>query len=379
MKSLDLNRAYYRECIAPLLARHCPAIARRHAAALVGWGSEVLGYDDAHSRAYGWGPRVVLFLAEEDIGAREEVRQALAVHVPPTFMEFPTRYTDPTQGPPMPTLDPAGWLQVPVTTAARFIRLYLGLAEVDPRNPSLASRDWLVLPEHALLRVTAGEVYHDGVGELTALRDFFGAYPDDVWRYRLAYAWTSLGWDIDLIGLCAGRGDTFSARIAVGRSVERIVALAFLLNRAYHPGYLKWVQREFARLPHLAAEIGPVLEAAPLLPDPMAVVDLFYPVLDALIAFQQRCANLPVAAYRQPAGLDRGYFAYDLGPVIEAVRASIIGPLGETSCTVGAVDQWLTDQDMLMSPAHLRLLGTIYDAPDPLPTRFKREPGEEVL
>jgi hypothetical protein len=379
VKSLDLNRAYYQECIAPLLVRHCPAIGRRHAAALVGWGSEVLGYDDAYSRAYGWGPRVVLFLAEEDLGAREEVRQALAARVPPMFMEFPTRYTDPTQGPPLPTLDPDGWLQVPVTTAARFVRLYLGLADVDPRDPALSSRDWLVLPEHALLRVTAGEVYHDGVGELTALRDFFATYPDDVWRYRLAYAWTSLSWDIDLIGLCAGRGDAFSARIALGRSVERIVALAFLLNRAYHPGYLKWVEREFARLPHLAAEIGPVLEEALLTPDPAAVVDLLYPVLDALIAFQQRCANLPVVACRQPAGLDRGFFAYDLGPVIEALRASITGPLAVISCTVGAIDQWLTDQDMLMSPDHLRLLCSIYDAPDPLPTRFKRETGEEVL
>ena len=42
MQSLELNRAYYRDCIAAVLEVHCPHIARRHAAALIGWGSESL-------------------------------------------------------------------------------------------------------------------------------------------------------------------------------------------------------------------------------------------------------------------------------------------------------------------------------------------------
>ncbi len=41
------------------------------------------------------------------------------------------------------------------------------------------------------------------MGKLTELREYFKYFPDDVWRYRLAYQWNLLYWDIDLIGICA--------------------------------------------------------------------------------------------------------------------------------------------------------------------------------
>ena len=39
----DLSRAFYDEVVRPLVAGH------PHAAALLGWGSDVLGYDTARS------------------------------------------------------------------------------------------------------------------------------------------------------------------------------------------------------------------------------------------------------------------------------------------------------------------------------------------
>jgi hypothetical protein len=87
MQSLELNRAYYRDCIAEVLEAHCPHITRRHAAALIGWGSEVLGHDDAFSRRYGWGPRVVLFLTTEDHHAWfQQLLAILQEHIPVTFL-----------------------------------------------------------------------------------------------------------------------------------------------------------------------------------------------------------------------------------------------------------------------------------------------------
>jgi hypothetical protein len=44
--------------VAEVLQAHCPEVAERHAAALIGWGSEVLGNDDVHSQCYGWGDPV---------------------------------------------------------------------------------------------------------------------------------------------------------------------------------------------------------------------------------------------------------------------------------------------------------------------------------
>ena len=38
----------------------------RHSAALIGAGSEVLGFDTPMSSDHHWGPRAILFLAEDD-------------------------------------------------------------------------------------------------------------------------------------------------------------------------------------------------------------------------------------------------------------------------------------------------------------------------
>jgi hypothetical protein len=47
ISGLALSEAFYREAVRPLLAEHFPGLP--HAAALVGWGSDVVGYDDAQS------------------------------------------------------------------------------------------------------------------------------------------------------------------------------------------------------------------------------------------------------------------------------------------------------------------------------------------
>ncbi|MBN1873695.1 MAG: DUF4037 domain-containing protein [Anaerolineae bacterium] len=370
MRSLDLNRAYYHNCVAGVLRAHCPEIADRHAAALIGWGSEVLGNDDDYSKKYGWGPRVVLFLSSSDHARWARTVQAvLHQYVPPSFLDYPTRFTGPTQGPPQPTLDTGGVLQIPITTCARFVDLYLGVSGTG----ALTARDWLLIPEAGLLRLTAGEVFYDGVGDLTRLRETFAYFPDAVWRYKLTYQWTMLSWDIDLIGLCAQRGDTLSARLALSWSVQTIMGLVFLLNRVYKPGYLKWVHRQFYKLPQLAGEIGPVLEEMLTTVDGGQVMSLLYPVLDSLIDFQCQQAGLSCVAYQQPDKLDRGFFAYDLQPVIDALRNSIQGELMSLSFKTGALDQWIVDQDLLMGTAQLKTLQGIYDCEDPVHSLFQRD------
>ena len=380
MKSLDLNRVYYQTCVAEVLATHFPEIASRHAAALIGWGSEVLGNDDELSHKYGWGPRVALFLSQADHALwSDRVSATLHREIPPVFMGHPTRFTDPALGPPQPTDDPNGVLQIPIATCERFTDLYLGLSSGELSRLPLPARRWLLIPEAGLLRLTAGEVYHDGVGRLSELREVFRYFPDDVWRYRLAYQWTRLHWDIDLVGLCAHRGDVLSAGATLGESIKRIIGLVFLLNKTYKPGYRKWIHRQFYRLPLLAAEIGPVLEEAMVATDCMRAVELLYPVLDRLIAFQTHCAELPAVDYQRPTTLDRGFFAYDLQPVIDGIRKSITGELRDLSFKTGALDQWVTDQDLLMGPAQLKSLRGIYDCEDPMKALFERDAMDEFL
>ena len=66
-----------------------------------------------------------------------------------------------------------------------------------------------------------------------------------------------------------------------------IVVVVFLLKKVYSPDYLKWVLREFFKLPDLAAEIGPTLENAMVYADCGDVVESLYRVLDMIIEFQK--------------------------------------------------------------------------------------------
>lgn len=61
MQGIELSHRFYREVVRPWLASTAPGLP--HAAALIGYGSELLGFDDETSKDHDWGPRVHVFLA----------------------------------------------------------------------------------------------------------------------------------------------------------------------------------------------------------------------------------------------------------------------------------------------------------------------------
>ncbi|HKN54778.1 MAG TPA: hypothetical protein VJX66_19920, partial [Amycolatopsis sp.] len=86
---LELSGRLYREAVRPLLARHFPRLA--HTAALIGPGSEVLGFDTVRSTDHDWGPRLQLFLRPDDLadfGAK--VSDLLADRLPTTIAGYST-------------------------------------------------------------------------------------------------------------------------------------------------------------------------------------------------------------------------------------------------------------------------------------------------
>ena len=68
---LDLSEALYEEAVRPLLVEHFPGLA--YSAALVGPGSEVLGFDTEQSADHNWGPRLLVFLSDADLAAYGEL------------------------------------------------------------------------------------------------------------------------------------------------------------------------------------------------------------------------------------------------------------------------------------------------------------------
>lgn len=65
---IELSRSFWEEIARPLL------IAQLHderwAAALIGWGSEVLGFDTVRSTDHSWGPKLYVFLDEDILSPR---------------------------------------------------------------------------------------------------------------------------------------------------------------------------------------------------------------------------------------------------------------------------------------------------------------------
>ncbi len=84
---LELSRLFYWEIVRPILYHHYPGLS--HAAALIGPGSEVLGFDTEMSMDHHWFPRVQIFLQDIDKELGAQIHEILRWKFPPTFMNFP--------------------------------------------------------------------------------------------------------------------------------------------------------------------------------------------------------------------------------------------------------------------------------------------------
>ena len=339
---LDVSGQFYEEVVRPIVAGAFPGLP--YTAALIGPGSEVLGFDTAMSMDHSWGPRLLLFLAEGDHAQyARPILDLLSERLPAEFHGFSTQFGAP--GP------------VDVQTIRAYFAAHIGLdpyADLDPV-------DWLTVPEQRLLTITAGRVYHDGLDELIALRAKFAYYPRDVWLYLLAAQWGRIGQEEAFVGRCGSVGDELGSRLVGARLVRDLMKLAFLLERRYAP-YIKWFGTAFSRLP-CGATLDPVLQR----------------VLEAS-GWQEREGHLS-AAYRIVATLhnalgvtapldaevssyyDRPFLVIHADRFVTALREAIadervraIAPL------IGGVDQWVDSTDVLERTHLYRHLRAIYGA-----------------
>jgi hypothetical protein len=226
----ELSRRFYEEQVRPVLAADFPAL--RYSAALLGRGSEVLGYDDEMSRDHNWEPRVLLFLPNDQAGQQGALEQVLGQALPPRFEDYATDFS--------------------LWTLSSFLQEHLGF-EIDRE---IEARDWLTFPEQRLRMMTAGAVFHDDVG-LQALRDRLSYYPDDVWFYLLIAAWWRVHPEANLVGRAGFVGDELGSALIASQLVHDLMRLCFLMEKQYAP-YSKWFGTAFSRLP-CASDLGPIL------------------------------------------------------------------------------------------------------------------------
>lgn len=258
MPGLALNRAYFEEIVRPILEGYALNLA--YSAALIGYGSDVLGYDTVVSTDHEWGPRLLLFLDETSYPAQaNEISQKLSAELPPIFRGYSTGFsTRDAEG--VRLMEPAtpGAVRhhIDIHTIQGFFTRELG---VDPDEP-LSAVDWLLMPQQRLLGVTSGAAFHDGLHALAPLRGKLAYYPRDVWLYLLAAQWTRISEEEAFVGRCGDLGDELGSQVIAARLVCDLMRLCFLMERRYAP-YSKWLGTAFSRLA-CALRLQPVLHDA---------------------------------------------------------------------------------------------------------------------
>ncbi|MCO5193655.1 MAG: DUF4037 domain-containing protein [Anaerolineae bacterium] len=259
LRGLALSRAFYDEAVRPVIDSRFPDL--QYAAALLGPGSEVLGFDDAMSTDHHWGPRLHLFLSADDHAQSAELlHTTLAEALPHTFRGYSTHWTPPdpedsgTQHPVFIEGGPVNH-RVEIDTWRSFVRNYLGFDVAH----ALAAADWLTFPEQRLRTLTGGAVYRDDIG-LQTLRDRFSYYPHDVWLYQMASVWARIGQEEHLMGRAGLIGDEIGSALLGARLVRDVMRLCFLMEKTYAP-YPKWFGTAFRLLTCAAALVEPLQEA----------------------------------------------------------------------------------------------------------------------
>lgn len=258
IKGIDLSRTFYQEAVKPILDTQMPDLM--YSAALMGNGSEVLGYDTEMSTDHHWGPRVMLFLSEDDIATySESISHILSENLPYTFRGYSTHFGDPQHGDgdngtQLLEMITEGSInhRVQIVTIDDFMQEHLGLGSQHVMTPV----DWLSIPQQKLLTFTAGEVFHDALG-LHAVREQFIDYPHDVWLYLLACGWSRIGQDEHLAPRAGHVDDELGSALMAGRLVRSIMQLCFLMEKRYAP-YPKWFGTAFSEL-NCGAQLTPIL------------------------------------------------------------------------------------------------------------------------
>ncbi|MGN0119123.1 MAG: hypothetical protein ACI39M_16750, partial [Streptomyces albidoflavus] len=146
LPGLELSRLLYEEAVRPLLDEVHPGL--RYAAARVGTGSEVLGFDTPRSADHEWGPRLQLFLTPEDAARHTtDLHELLRERLPKEVRGWPTHFRPATADGPIghmtPTEGPVEH-RVDILETDRWLTGQLGPG-ATAEEPTAA--DWLAMPQ----------------------------------------------------------------------------------------------------------------------------------------------------------------------------------------------------------------------------------------
>lgn len=354
---LRLSKLFYETEVKPILNRVFPRL--RHSAALIGWGSEVLGFDTPISRDHHWGPRVLLFLSEKDSPKfKDNVSATLSAELPYEFKGYSTNYSKPepngVRHPERITSGPVNHM-VNIYTVRSFFKSRLGF----DLNRRITISDWLTFPQQRLLEFTSGEVYYDGLGQLVKARERLQYYPQDVWFYMMAAQWIRISQEEAFVGRTGHVGDELGSQVVAARLVREIIKLSFLIERTYAP-YSKWLGTAFSRL-EIAKDLTPMLSRA-LQAKTWKIRERALSEAYVLLATQHNALKITKPLPTKITNyFSRPYSVIFAERFAQAIKQAIKDPAVKKIATdIGSIDQFTDSTNVVEDLALIRRLRTAY-------------------
>ena len=262
IKGLELCEGFFLDVAKPILDNQFSGL--KYSAGLIGYGSDVLGYDDEVSTDHMWGPRFYLFLGEKDISKKQEIMDVFGKSFPYEYKGHSVNFSEPNHndnGVRQPQRITDGLVSpfILIHTLNDYLSEYIGTADLD----NLAGLDWLSFSEHRLLALTSGKIFIDGLSIQKSL-DKLCFYPNDVRLYLIASNWSLIAEEQAYVRRCFDVGDVLGSIMVCGRIADRLMRLSFLYCKRYAP-YSKWFGKAFAQLPideNIKRAISSSVEAA---------------------------------------------------------------------------------------------------------------------
>ncbi len=239
MNGLELSRKFYEEYGKQMIEEGFDGIKDKIAVGLFGSGSECYGFDDDFSRDHDFEAGFCIMLPSE-----EEVDRKTAFALERAYSKLPKTFMGINRG----NLNPAGGNRRGVIRTEEFFTDKVGRAD-----GLISGNEWFTVPETFLAEATNGQVFFDGNGVFTSIREYLSTYPKDVRLKKLAgnLFLSSQSGQYNYMR-CVLRGERAGAALCMNEFVDKIMSVIFLLNGKYRP-YYKWAFKALSKLEKLSS------------------------------------------------------------------------------------------------------------------------------
>ena len=359
IKGLDLSQMFFEEVVKKIIMNHFPDL--KFDAALIGPGSEILGFDDIVSTDHHWGPRVQIFLSDDDfLKYKDKLNLFLSEKLPYTFHGYSVNWSEPD-----PNDSNNQFLKeinsgpvnhrIEINSVNKYLYDNLAISNLD-----LTDIDWLLIPEQKLLEFTSGKIFYSGLGDLTNARTKLNYYPFNVWIFKLISEWDHIAEEMAFIGRTGSIGDDLGSRIEANRMVRHIIRLALVLNRKYIP-YPKWLTTEFKHL-EFSQDLSKLLLQILKTNNWREREDLLCQAYLILLDKQNSFKVTPIIHLTPQQFFTRDIRVIKVSKITKELKKILKPPLSEIKYPIGSIDHFIHDTHILSDSVFAKKLHLLYQS-----------------